>query len=278
MKPINVLSTFDGISCGMVALKRAGIPINNYYAFEIDKYAIKISEKNYPEIVHLGDVKKWKGIELPKIDLLLGGFPCQSHSIAGNRKGFDDPRGQLFFDMVDILNYYREINPDLKFLFENVSKLTKDNLKVINNLLGVEPVLINSSLVSAQNRKRLYWTNFSDDIEQPEDRHIYLKDILEGGTGAIKSFGVYKPKEDKSQCLDANYWKGEDNHGQRTVIKTTIDGFYYRKLTPLEFERLQTLPDGFTEGVSNSQRYKMIGNGWTIDVIVHLLKYYTKGE
>ena len=278
MKPINVLSTFDGISCGMVALKRAGIPINNYYAFEIDKYAIKISEKNYPEIVHLGDVKKWKGIELPKIDLLLGGFPCQSHSIAGNRKGFDDPRGQLFFDMVDILNYYREINPDLKFLFENVSKITKDNLKVISNSLGVEPVLINSSLVSAQNRKRLYWTNFSDDIEQPEDRHIYLKDILEGGTGAIKSFGVYKPKEDKSQCLDANYWKGEDNHGQRTVIKTTTDGFYYRKLTPLEFERLQTLPDGFTEGVSNSQRYKMIGNGWNIDTIVHLLKYYTKGE
>jgi len=278
MKPINVLSTFDGISCGMVALKRAGIPINNYYAFEIDKYAIKISEKNYPEIVHLGDVKKWKDIELPKIDLLLGGFPCQSHSIAGNRKGFDDPRGQLFFDMVDILNYYREINPDLKFLFENVSKITKDNLKVINNLLGVEPVLINSSLVSAQNRKRLYWTNFSDDIEQPEDRHIYLKDILEGGTGAIKSFGVYKPKEDKSQCLDANYWKGEDNHGQRTVIKTIGSSFYYRKLTPLECERLQTLPDGFTEGVSNSQRYKMIGNGWTIDVIVHLLKYYTKGE
>lgn len=305
---INVISTFDGISCGRMALLRAGIPVNKYYAFEIDKFAIQTSLNNWSDVIHLGDIKGWEFFDqLPKIDLMLGGFPCQSHSIAGNRKGLDDPRGQLFYVMVDFFTREREKNPDIKFLFENVTKIKKDDLKIINELLGVEPVKVNSALVSAQNRERLYWTNIPGFV-MPEDRGIVLKDILEtGGIPSTKNLGIYTPRDGKSTCLDASYYKGVDNHGQRTVIgmasdinghdflkriysvdgksptltansggnqerKIAVDSLHYRKLTPIECERLQTLTDNYTAGVSSTQRYKQIGNGWTVDVIVEFLK------
>lgn len=307
MQKINVISCFDGISCGRVALQKARIPVNKYYAFEIDKYAIKVSEKNYPDIIHLGDIKNWNFFsQLPKIDLLIGGSPCQGFSIAGDGLNFDDPRSKLFFEFVNILNYQRTKNPKIKFMMENVTMKPKWR-DTISSYLGVDPVEINSSLVSAQNRKRLYWANWK--IEQPKDRGIILGDILEDkGIGVIKNLDKWYVRNEKSMCLDANYWKGVDNHGQRTMIevgkanlnghdilkrvyspmgksptltshtggnqepKISIDERYWRKLTPIECERLQTLPDNYTQGTSNSQRYKCLGNGWTVDVVAGILE------
>jgi len=172
---MNVLSLFDGVSCGKLALDRAGIHVDNYYASEIDKYAIKISKKNYPDIIRLGDVEKWKEWLLPKIDLILAGSPCQGFSFAGKQLAFDDPRSKLFFTFIDIAMHHATDNPTLKFLLENV-KMKKEYRDVISEYIGCEPIEINSALVSAQNRKRLYWTNIP--VEQPEDRGIYLKDIV----------------------------------------------------------------------------------------------------
>lgn len=174
---MNILSLFDGISCGRVALDRANIPIDNYYASEIDKYATQISRKNYPDIIRLGDIKNWQSwsIDWKSIDLILAGSPCQSFSFAGKQLAFDDPRGQLFFVFVDILKHVQQVNPNVKFLLENV-RMKKDHQQVITELLGVESMLINSSLVSAQDRKRLYWFNW--DAQQPDDKGILLKDII----------------------------------------------------------------------------------------------------
>ena len=221
MKPLNVLSLFDGMACGLVALKRAGIPVENYYASEIDKYAVQIAMKNHPEIQQLGDVKGWKEWNLPRIDLVMGGSPCQGFSVAGKGLNFDDPRSRLFFDFVDIRNHYGKINPDLKFLLENV-RMKKEWRDVITEYMGVEPVEINSALVSAQNRKRLYWANWN--IEQPEDRGLVLADILEDGDvdrdrlpdvrGAairnqVTKRGVEEQlnirKDDKSNCVVPSY-------------------------------------------------------------------------
>jgi DNA-cytosine methyltransferase len=312
MKKINVLSLFDGISCGMVALERAEIPVNKYYASEIDKYAIKVSNKNYPNIIQLGDINNWKSwdIEWDKIDLLIGGSPCQGFSFAGKQLNFNDERSKLFFVYVDILNHIKKLNSNVKFLLENV-KMKKEYLDVISQHLGIKPVFINSSLVSAQNRQRYYWTNIGNgNIEQPEDKNIYLKDILEDGF----------TNRHKDLCLDANYFKGgnlknyfekhrrqlifskdglchiadADLRGNDCIKKvyhpdgkcptlTTIGGGHrepkilyndgWRKLTPIECERLQTLPDNYTDEISNSQRYKCLGNGWTVDVIAHILKH-----
>ena len=360
---INVLSLFDGMACGLVALKRAGIQVDNYFASEIDKYAMQIAKKNHPEIQHIGDVTKIDLSSLPKIDLLIGGSPCQGFSNAGQGLNFDDPRSKLFFTYVQIRDDLHKKNPELQFLLENV-KMKQEWQDIINDEMGVFPVEINSSLVSAQNRKRLYWANWK--IEQPEDLGLVLRDIIEEG----------EVDREKSYCIDANYFKGGNprsyfEDGKRQLVfehqshkramvrvgtasdisghdylrriyspngksptinahaggntepkimivpeatkkgyveilpnegvdlrfinsktrrgrsmKTKINaltsgsdnniGWYngetYRKLTPLECERLQTLPDGYTEGVSNTQRYKMIGNGWTIDVITHILK------
>lgn len=349
MKKITVISAFDGLGGGRLALQRAGIPVENYYAFEIDKWAIKIAAKNFKDIVHLGDINNWRFFdELPTPDLIIGGSPCQGFSIAGDGLNFDDPRSKLFFTFVDLVNFWKERNPNLKFMLENV-KMKAVWRDVISNYLGVTPVLINSSLVSAQNRERYYWANWN--ITQPNDLGITLSDILEDdGIGVIQSHGKLVQRKDKSMCLDANYHKGADNHGQRTMIvrgaairnqitkngieeqlnirkdeksncvvpsyphklngmvqvgtadinghdilkrvyskygksptlsahsggnsepKIDVDGVHWRKLTPIECERLQTLPDNYTEGVSNTQRYKMIGNGWTIDVVSHILK------
>lgn len=286
---MNALSLFDGMSCGRVALERAGVHVEEYYASEIDPYATAISKKNYPDIIRLGDVTKWRewDIDWSSVDLIFAGTPCQSFSAAGDGAGFNDPRGRLFFVMLDILNYARAHNPQVKFLVENV-RMKKEFLDVFTEHLGVEPIMLNSSLVSALNRPRYYWCNFQHDL--PEPTGAVLADILEPAredmpwlseAAVARLNGINKrAKErglgykdciltgtDKYLNLDASYYKGCD--GKRGVI---LQDGKLRMLTVLEAERLQTLPDGYTEGVSKTQRYKMIGNGWTVDVIVHLLK------
>ena len=403
---MNVLSLFDGMSCGQIALKKLGVPIKNYFASEIDKFAIKVAKANFPDMIHLGDVQnvKTSGQHLldefdfgHKIDLLIGGSPCQGFSFAGKQLNFDDPRSQLFFEYIRLL---KALKPKY-FMLENV-KMSKQSQQIITDYLGVEPIEINSNLVSAQNRRRLYWTNIPVD-GLPEDKGIVLADILEDG---------YTDR-DKSYCLDASYYKGGgasnvrlyfeksrrqivfgsgmnvigtatdikgresirrvygvdgkaptllattggntqpkvavkgarivnrrlDKDGKRkdydrtiepvarlelrkddkggcltTVQKDSVlafpkilqrargfnkgglkaldgktptistsawehnnhltldEGTTWRKLTPVECERLQTVPDGYTDHVSNTQRYKMLGNGWTVDVVKHLFK------
>lgn len=360
MKPINVLSVFDGMSCGQIALERSGIKVKNYYASEIDKYAIQVTKKNYPNTIHLGDIQNWESWNIETPDLIIAGSPCQGFSNAGHGLNFDDPRSKLFFTFKDILFYWIDRNPNLKFLLENV-KMKKEWKDVISDFMGTEPILINSALVSAQNRERLYWSNWK--FEQPEDRDIYLKDIVEDGeVDRAKSFAidanyfkgsngnnyfnksrrqiVFKGaalrnqvtkrgteaqlnirKDDKSNCvvpsypqklnglvfvggvgdkdwakdgkkLSRNYPQGRriySDAGKSTSLTSqgvgSIGGYtgiyqihkdeeiYYRKLTPLECERLQTVPENYTEGVSNTQRYKMLGNGWTVDVIAHILSF-----
>lgn len=235
---MKVLSLFDGMSCGRIALERAGIPVKAYYASEIDKYARIVSEKNYPDIIRLGDVTKWREWKIPRPDMIIGGSPCQGFSFAGKGLNFEDPRSKLFFTFADIVKHYKP----RYFLLENV-KMKKEHQKVITDILGVEPVEINSALVSAQNRKRLYWTNIPG-VTQPEDRGLFLRDIIEDAT----------TEREKAFCLDANYHKGAtveqyQNKSRRQLVKSggnlepkiTADGMTWRKLTPLECERLQTV-------------------------------------
>ena len=382
---VNVLSLFDGMSCGMLALDRLGIKVDKYYASEIDKYAMQVSAANYPEIIQVGDVCDLKSKDFKDIDLILAGSPCQGFSLAGKQLAFDDPRSALFFEFIRLL---KEIKPKY-FLLENV-RMKKEFLQIISEQVsacypkitfGIDPIFINSSLVSAQSRPRYYWTNIPG-IEQPEERGIVLKDILEpdaeepmysniyGGFGEKKPrehYGksvtiransgggsipniklkdlskyylsekaiaymnrsspkwsngktrkdIYIKREDqKGDCLTANMHKGVpygiveikagafrarslDENGKRVawkdvkpkqVLETrkdeksnsitsvqkdnvlTKDEVYWRKLSPRECERLQTVPDDYTNSVSNTQRYKMLGNGWTIEVITHILK------
>ena len=463
---MNILSLFDGMSCGRLALDRLGIKVDKYYASEIDKYAIQVSSANYPDIIQIGDVCDVKGEDYPDIDLVMAGSPCQGFSFAGNQLAFDDPRSALFFEFVRIL---KEVKPKY-FLLENV-KMKKEFLDVISEHVGVEPILINSALVSAQNRLRYYWTNIPG-VEQPEDRGIVLRDILEtepdekydiseakvdrvlnakrgkgffynedsekigtviAGYHKEPTDGSYveqhkpvkhternrrhlKMPDEKSLCMTATMYKGAGNNGmtlvpmqvralteqrteeskrirkehrqrtgkdwsprggkemvpredgkmntlttsltkshileikggalrgrqvsdddswtqqletrdddklnalttvqkdnvvvstkpnkafdisreelkdnerQRRVYETNgksptilarsdspkitedVENLHWRKLTPLECERLQTVPDNYTNHVSNTQRYKMLGNGWTIEVIAHILK------
>ena len=262
---MNVLSLFDGMSCGRIALERAGIEICEYFASEIDPYAIKVSKANYPQIKHIGSVTDVKAENLPQIDLLIGGSPCQGFSFAGKQLNFEDPRSKLFFEYVRLL---KECRPKY-FLLENVV-MKKEFQDVISKELGVEPILINSALVSAQNRKRLYWSNILG-IKQPEDKGIQFTDILSEGFGinTEKQGKVNLGKTNKSCCLMARDYKGFGN--QRMSGVQMQDGTI-RKMTPLEYERLQTVPDNYTAHVSNSQRYKMLGNGWTVDIIAHILK------
>jgi len=287
------------MSCGQIAIERAGVKVDNYFASEIDKYAIKVTKANYPNTKHIGSVVDVKGDELPKIDLLIGGSPCQGFSFAGKQLNFDDPRSALFFEFVRLL---KETKPKY-FLLENV-RMKKQHQDIISKHLGVEPICINSSLVSAQNRVRFYWTNIPG-IEQPQDKGLLLKDVLEKGVadrdesyykgGNLKSYfekhrrqlvfskdnlchvgdadikgndcikRVYSP-EGKAPCLTTM-------GGGHREPKINIDAITWRKLTPLECERLQTVPDNYTDHVSNTQRYKMLGNGWTVDIIEHILKY-----
>lgn len=288
-----VLSLFDGMSCGQLALQRAGIKVEKYYASEIDKYAIKITQKNFPNTIQLGDVKNWRTWidKLPQIDLLIGGSPCQGFSRSGEGLNFEDPRSKLFFEYVDILNYCKP----RYFLLENV-KMKKEWQDIISSYLNFEPVKINSTLVSAQNRERLYWTNISK-VEQPKDKCIYLKDIIEDSDNNITAI-YQRPRGfnkgnfylDKSPTLSSHSWEQNNllyiirdkskcvrSGGRNSIDRHEWDSVYknshHRKLTVLECERLQTLPDNYTEGVSDTQRYKMIGNGWTVDVIAHIFSY-----
>lgn len=291
-----VLSLFDGISCGLESLKRAGKEVESYHASEINKYAIKIAMKNHPEIIQLGDIKQVSG---GKYDLLIGGSPCQGFSFLGKNLNFDDKRSKLFFEYARILKECKEMNPNIKFLLENV-RMKEKSKNIISEILGIEPVEINSSLVSAQERKRLYWTNINNGIiPQPENKNISIYSIIEPGyIPVIKSHGRIIPEKNKSHCLGHDYYKGPDEHGQRTFlikdinnnrdkikdrndIQRGVSGYEQigilrndvKKLSPIECERLQTLPDNYTESVSDTQRYMAIGNGWTIDVITHIFNF-----
>jgi len=336
---MNVLSLFDGMSCGQLALQRAGIQVENYFAAEIDKYAIQVTQANFPGTVQLGDVTKVKaeGQQLydpfgcgHEIDLLIGGSPCQGFSFAGKQLNFEDPRSKLFWEYVRLL---KALKPKY-FLLENV-KMKKESMDVITEALGVEPIFINSSLVSAQNRPRIYWTNVPFDVPT-EDKGIVLRDILEpeveekyyAGKKLRESYmggNQLNPKY-KSQCNTiyptdgkfATLCAGTHGYSFGYVPAPSPDGLIlvgdagisdkysyvnrvyhpdgkgpslvssdgghlqpkisdntttYRKLTPLECERLQTVPEGYTDkGISDTQRYKMLGNGWTVDVVSHIMK------
>ena len=388
---MKVLSLFDGMSCGRIALDQLGIPVEKYYASEIDKYAMTVSTANYPDIEQVGDICNLDPKDYKDIDLILAGSPCQGFSFAGKQLAFDDPRSALFFEFIRLL---KEIKPKY-FLLENV-RMKKEFLQVISEQVsecypeipfGIEPIFINSSLLSAQSRQRYYWTNIPG-IQQPEDKGIVLKDILQDDVNDEFRYGQksieymergnekwqqagkrradrYEQSADKAKSftLTANWHKGVpynyfketkpkqvgmatdikghdilkrvyspegksptlnsmgggnrepkvvtggafrgrayDKDGKRmdrdgssvanktkqmlelrkdyksnaitTVGKDSVavnEDLTWRKLTPLECERLQTVPDNYTEGVSNTQRYKMLGNGWTVEVIKHIL-------
>ena len=331
---MNVLSLFDGMSCGQIALNQLNIPVENYYAAEIDKFAIKVATANFPGTIQLGDVTAIDPDKLPNIDLLIGGSPCQGFSFAGKQLNFDDPRSKLFWEYVRLL---KALKPKY-FLLENV-RMKQESMNVITEALGVEPVAINSRYFSAQNRPRLYWTNIPFDADV-SDKGVVLKDILEpvvdekyyAGKKLRESYAggnQLNPKY-KSQCNTIYPVEGKfatlcagthgysfgyvpapspdglilagdagisdkydyinrvyhsEGKGPSLVAssgghlqpKVTSDNITYRKLTPTECERLQTVPHGYTDkGVSDTQRYKMLGNGWTVDVIKHIMKGLTQ--
>ena len=284
---ITVLSLFDGISCGKVALDRAGIKVKNYYASEIDEYAMQVSKNNHPNIIHLGDVNAWRNwnIDWSQIDLLIGGSPCQGFSFAGKLLNFNDERSKLFFVYVDILNHIKSVNPNVKFLLENV-KMKADYQNVISGYLGVEPMRINSALVSAARRDRLYWVNF--DVDMPEDRGITFDDINGNTTDWLSNTYIDKVSKWKAQqdplknvtyigtkaklpCLTARGYN--QSHSGMILIS---DGTRYRYLTNNEAELAMTLPIDYTKGISDRERARCLGNGWTAEVIVHILKHLIK--
>ena len=281
------MSLFDGISCGKVALDRAGIKVKNYYASEIDEYAMQVSKNNHPDIIHLGDVNAWRNwnIDWSQIDLLIGGSPCQGFSFAGKLLNFNDERSKLFFVYVDILNHIKSVNPNVKFLLENV-KMKADYQNVISGYLGVEPMRINSALVSAARRDRLYWVNF--DVDMPEDRGITFDDINGNTTDWLSNTYIDKVSKWKAQqdplknvtyigtkaklpCLTARGYN--QSHSGMILIS---DGTRYRYLTNNEAELAMTLPIDYTKGISDRERARCLGNGWTAEVIVHILKHLIK--
>lgn len=302
---MKVLSLFDGISCGMVALERADIPVERYVAYEIDKYAVQISKKNYPNIEHCGNVLDGDFAQYKDFDLLIGGSPCQDLSIANSKgKGLAGQHSNLFWQYLRALE---QAKPKY-FLFENVASMKKADRQTITDMLKVEPIMINSALVSAQSRKRCYWTNIPN-VQQPTDKGIVLKDILIAEDDINYKNEMSKIKPLYNYLLTSRYKKitalspirigkiGKGGQGRRIYSvygkSVTLSGngggqgantglykidlpdgdYVVRKLTPVEAERLQTLPDNYTlcDGVSNRQRYKCIGNGWTVDVIAHIL-------
>jgi DNA-cytosine methyltransferase len=340
---MKILSLFDGISCCRVALNRANIPVDTYYASEIDKYAITVAQKNFPETIQLGDVTKWQSwdIDFASIDVVTAGFPCQAWSVAGKQLGDRDERGALFWTTLDIISHIKKLNPKVIFMLENV-KMKREFEEYISHhteqALGkVNKYLINSALVSAQNRKRYYWTNI-DNVQQPEDKGLLLKDIIDGqdcfkdkaqtilatiykenAKSMVKrnKFGllvndkksdfilklaslpheirkkVVKQKLSISEIVEIKAKPGQfiytSHLGQNgTLYKdksatlvtacsahVVTEDLKIRKLTPIECERLQTLPDNYTAGISDTQRYKCLGNGWTVDVIAHIFKNIT---
>lgn len=352
---IKVLSLFDGISCGQLALQRAKIPYDAYFSSEVDTPVIELTQHHFPKTIQLGDILNWKSWNIPweEIDLIMAGFPCQSWSFSGKGKGFDDPRGNLALVLVELFRFAKTKNPNLKFLFENV-KMKKEFESKLNDLFGVEPITINSSLVSAQNRVRLYWTNIPN-ITQLEDKKIFWQDVRERNVSLDnfyytdkglawlarhsntrkKPLKTFEGEEVKMQMLEASHSKlyssqrffgipdipadesiasirgrrisfngtradydysipitqyiefrydkksnclstvGKDNVVVPFTLPNRIpkDEFFFRYLTVVECERLQTLPDGYCSKLSKTNAYKAIGNGWTVDVIAHILKH-----
>lgn len=399
MDGITVLSLFDGMSCGRLALERAGIKVKQYYAAEIDKHAIQVTQHNFPNTIQLGDVTKVFAKDLPKIDLLIGGSPCQGFSFAGKQLAFDDPRSKLFFEFVRLKN---ECNPTY-FMLENV-KMKKEFEIIISKYMGVAPIEINSALLSAQNRVRLYWTNIANEpyglfgdmqcmIPQPKDKGILLRDILQSnvadkyyltdkaidrlnkaqligikakvdpeksGTITIKNQSGQLAIDNSTTLIVASRGRNPENpksresgleteqhleprfdgktncitsvqkdnlvmqlnpstesggvqpyqqnriydidgispalmaqmscgthaimekspclhgfeHGTNGQLnKQLAKGGLIRRLTEVECERLQTVPDNYTSIVSSTQRYRMLGNGWTVDVIAHIFSF-----
>lgn len=317
---MRVLSLFDGISCGRVALDRAGCSVKEYHAWEIDKYAMQVSQKNHPHIERHGDVTAAKFSEHHGCDLLLGGSPCQGFSFAGKQLNFDDPRSRLFFEFERAMH---EARPTW-FLLENVC-MKKEYADVITERLGVQPIEISSGLVSAQNRKRLYWTNIPG-VQQPPDKGVMLRDIVHESTGEQIDLSAYKIPDDRArEIIEKEVEKGKlfrsgdgyvihgthveigapggylfgcitpdrvnkrqngqrFNTGEKFYTLTAQDKHgllvngYLRRATPVECERLQTLPDGYTDGIPETQRYKCLGNGWTVDVIAWILSHIPKEE
>ncbi len=282
---MNVLSLFDGMSCGQIALKRAGVKLDKYFASEIDKHAIEVAKKNYPDTVHLGCVTDVKAENLPVIDILIGGSPCQGFSFAGKQLNFDDPRSQLFFEYVRLL---KELKPKY-FLLENV-KMKKESQDIITEYLGVEPIMINSALLSAQNRPRLYWTNILG-VKQPEDRGITLRQIYDSQAENYEFIEDSKTQTRDYKKTYLQYDINKKGHGSQDQRAYYLDGKHgcldtgasgkskiledngrVRKTTRNEAERLQTVPDNYTSAVSETQAKKMLGNGWTVDVIAHILR------
>lgn len=301
---MNILSLFDGISCGRIALERAGIPVTKYYASEIDKYAMQVSQKNWPDIVQLGDVTKWREWDLPQIDLMMGGFPCTSLSAAARQKesGLEKGESTLFWYLAEVFNHYKP----KYFLFENVASMKSTDRDRISEIIGVQPVKICSSVLSGQNRKRLYWHNIPN-FEQIVDKGIKLEHILD----QVSDKKYLSIPQDKLQFNPENicclsYGRSEEGKKARTEFRraTGLDGgprdlkyrawvevangktitlttgnnvlihdkVGIRKITVLEAERLQNLPDGYCDNIPKNQAFKCIGNGWTIDVIAYILK------
>ena len=267
---MNVLSLFDGMSCGQIALDKLGIKVDNYFASEIDKYAMQVTQKNYPNTKQIGDVTKINYSDNHKIDLMYGGSPCQSFSVAGDGSGFDGS-SKLFWEFVRVL---KEVKPTY-FLLENVI-MKKEWEQVITDALGVEPIEIVSDKFVPQKRRRLYWTNIPN-IEQPKQVDYDVNDFFEGN-GFPSSCDIKRNFKKKSvfNTLTATYYKGIRGSSRPAV--STKEGFLdddrdaHRMLTPNECEALQTVPKNYTDCVSKTQRYKMLGNGWTVDVIAHIFK------
>lgn len=285
---MNVLSLFDGMSCGQIALEKAGLKVDNYFASEIEPNAIKVAMKNYPNTIQLGDITKWREWYLPKVNLLAGGSPCQSLSIIQSKTRENlDGKSKLFFEFVDVKNH---VKPNY-FLFENVASMNEESKNAISEVLGCEPIYINSNCFSAQDRPRLYWTNIPV-INIPSECNLVLKDIMQ--ESADESFFYncsFDYHGDKSVAATLHI-NGHDilkrvhspNFKSHTLTacnggnhqKKVLDNGIPRKLTPLEYERLQTVPDNYTNCVSNTARYNMLGNGWTVDVIAYIFSHLRK--
>lgn len=277
-----VLSLFDGISCGQIALQRAGIKVNEYYASEIDKEAISIAKNNFVNTKHIGSVTNVFAKDLPKIKLIMGGSPCQGFSSSGKGLNFEDPRSKLFFEFVRLI---KECEPEY-FLLENV-KMKKEYQDIITEHLGVEPIEINSNLVSAQNRKRIYWTNIPN-VTQPKDKGIFLKDIVEdnyinsaakrtrplANEGKRKSLCLEVHGIEKSMCLvtvNLNNLLSPLPRGK--YIDAGINDYPNRVMNVSEMEKLQTVPVGYVGNISQNKAAKVLGNGWTVDIIAHILSF-----
>ena len=268
---MNVLSLFDGMSCGQIALERAGIEVDNYFASEIDKYAIEVTKNNFPNTKHIGSIVDVKGSDLPKIDLLIGGSPCQSFSSFGNGSGLDGKSG-LFWEFARIL---KEIKPKY-FLLENVN-MKKEWQDIITNELGVKPIPFNSNLLSAQNRDRLYWSNIT--FELPKDKGVKYSDVLyDLPFREIKPF-MFKKWGDKMRIDKGVNWVCNEKANCLTTKNCHTNQYLLNKdkslmrlMNAKEFERLQTVPENYTDYVSNTERFRMLGNGWTVDVITHIFK------